>query len=118
MLLSTCGTSPGQSEEKQPQLFVLCIGVEGEPADGERDRYAADAEYVREAALRAAGPYYGMVHSRVLGGAARRGTKFSVVWPGWPPPRVATTSRSSSSPPTAVWMPTAPMRCVGRGSER
>src|SRR4051794_18774886 len=49
-------------------LFILSIGVEPTlTANGERDWYAQDAEYVRQALVRAE-PLYDTVHSRVLNG--------------------------------------------------
>src|SRR5437660_7765288 len=56
-------------------LFILSIGVEPElTANGERDWYAQDAEYVRRALVRAE-PLYDTVHSRVLNGARATRTR-------------------------------------------
>lgn len=61
-----CAVVRGQ--EKQGDLFVLCVGVEPQlSANGKNDPYARDAGHMA-AALEAAKPLYRNVHSEVVNG--------------------------------------------------
>src|SRR5262245_61432200 len=70
LLLGVVALTPARADEKKADLYVLSVGVEPKStAQGRRDLYARDAEFIDQA-LSAAKPLYRSIQITVVNGQA------------------------------------------------